>query len=54
MTLYFSSNDDFNVLMHCSTDCTALSTIPFEPLLNFGEHSLIVLAPVLHVQMSSA
>ena len=48
-----SSNEDFRVLRHISTDCTAFSTIPFDPLLPFGAISAIVLAPVLAVHTSS-
>ena len=49
----FSSMADFNVLRHCSTLCTALSTTPFDPLLYLRLTSLIVLAPVLIVHTSS-
>ena len=47
LTAIRSSNADFKVLTNCSTDWTALSTMPTDPFEFSGGNSRIVRAPVL-------
>lgn len=44
----FASNDELAVLMRCSTDWTAHSTTPLDPLLSLGANSTMVAVRLVH------